>query len=48
MAVIQDLFGFIMGEETIMYLVYTMAVQDITDKEILGSLISDAMMIFAA
>ena len=47
MRVIQDLFGFIMGEAMTQYGVYTAVVQDITDKEILRGLVSYAMRIFA-
>ena len=48
MIVIQDLFGFIMGEATMQFCVYTATIQDITDKEISSSLFPYATMIFMA
>ena len=48
MRVIEEFFGFIIGGGTTQYGVYTVAVQENTDKEISSSLVLDEMMIFIA
>ena len=46
--VIQDLFSFIVSEETTQYGIDTTVEEDITNEEIMSSLVPDATMVIAA